>query len=218
LVLGLAGSAGAASISYFLDQSNDPEGHLADGTNYLKVTLTDDGDDIDVTVELLGPLTSIADANFGIARFMFNSTNVLSAANITGLPGDWSTDFDYDAGPPHLVGGGFGRFEIELAAGTRQSPTLYVVLSTNSAQGDSYFAAHVAGFTDQDPEDWPIGDPPDGEGLCPVDAEGNYTPECNILTSAWFGGTTQVVVPEPATSWLLAPAALVLLGARRKRR
>jgi MYXO-CTERM domain-containing protein len=205
LVLGLAGSAGAASISYFLDQSNDPEGHLADGTNYLKVTLTDDGDDIDVTVELLGPLTSIADANFGIARFMFNSTNVLSAANITGLPGDWSTDFDYDAGPPHLVGGGFGRFEIELAAGTRQSPTLsftivaagdqlsdYVVLSTNSAQGDSYFAAHVA------------------------DAEGNYTPECNILTSAWFGGTTQV--PEPAISWLLAPAALVLLGARRKRR
>jgi hypothetical protein len=230
LGLCLAGSANAASISYYLNQSNDPEGWLPDGTqNYLKVTLSDDGADIDVTVELLGPLTSIADSNFGIDGFLFNSTNVLSATDIVGEPTGWTVDTDYAPGPPHLTGDGFGRFEIRLSgtSSTRQDPTLsftivaagdqlsdYVALSTNTTQGNTYFAAHVAGFTDQDPDD-PL-DAIDGEGLCIDDGQGNYTPGCNILTSAWFGGTTEV--PEPATAWLLAPALIGLLGFSRTRK
>ena len=233
LALSVAASANAASISYFLDQSNDPEGFLPDGQNYLQVTLTDNGADIDVTVDILGPLTGIADANFGIDQFLFNSTNVLTAANIIGEPAGWSVNTDYNPAPPNLMANGFGRFEIRLMGTgmTRQSPTLaftiqmagdtlsdYVVLSTNSVEGDTYFGAHVAGFTDQDPADpldpIDIGNP--GIGECyDTDGQGNYTPGCNILISAWFGGTT--VVPEPATAALFGLGLLGLAAVGRRR-
>lgn len=231
----IAGSANAASISYFLNQSNDPEGWLPDGTqNYLSVTLSDNGADIDVVVQLLGPLTSIADTNFGIDQFLFNSTNVLSAANIVGEPGSWSVAVDFPAGPPNpLNGDGFGSFNVRLSgtSTTRQSPTLsftiqaagdqlsdYVVLTTNSSEGNTYFAAHVAGFLDQDPaaplDPVDIGNP--GIGQCyDTDGQGNYTAGCNILTSAWFGGTA---VPEPTVAWLLAPALGLFAWGRSRAR
>ena len=92
----VAGAANALSISYYLDQTNttvltDPDGNLPDGNNYLMITLADDGDDIDVTVTLLSPLTGIKDANFGIHSFFFNSENDLTAGNITGLGDGAST-------------------------------------------------------------------------------------------------------------------------------
>jgi hypothetical protein len=229
LALVVASSANALSVSYYLDQSNDPEGWLPDGTNYAQVTIADNGSDIDVTVTLLSPLTSVAGANFGIADFLFNSTNVLSAADIVGEPGDWAVTTDYNPAAPYMTAGGFGRFEVKLSAGTRQDPTLsftisiagdsigdYAVLSTNSSQGNTYFGLHVAGFLDQDTADpldpIDIGNP--GIGACyDTDGQGNYTAGCNILTSAWFGGTQ---VPEPATAWLLVPA-LGLLALRRAR-
>ena len=238
-VLVLAGTANAASITYYLSQTNDPEGWLPDGTqDYLTVTIADSttvAGDIDVTVEMQSPLTGIADSNFGIDRFLFNSNITLDAADIINEPGDWSVSVDFPAGPPMpLSGDGFGSFNLFLDAGTRQDPSLsfsistagdsladYAQLSTGSSQGDSYFAAHVAGFLDQDP-DAPldpidIGDP--GIGECyDTDGMGNYTPGCNILTSAWFGGTSTTPVPEPTTASLLALGLLGISCARRLRR
>jgi hypothetical protein len=231
LIVLVAGAANAASTSYFLNQSNDPEVWLPDGTNYLQVTIADGvGGDIDVTVDLLGPLTGIADANFGINAFLFNSTNVLSAANIINAPGDWSLSTDYNPAAPHLNADGFGRFEIRLSAGTRQAPTLgftisilgdsiadYAALATNGSQGPTFFGAHVAGFVDQDPaaplDPIDIGNP--GIGQCyDTTGQGDYSPGCNILTSAWFGGTT--VVPEPATASLLGLSLGLLAWLRRR--
>jgi hypothetical protein len=231
LVWVLAGTANAASITYYLDQTNDPEGWLPDGTNYAQVTIADNGSDIDFTITLLSPLTSIADANFGIDNFLFNSTNVLSAANIIGEPGDWTTNVDYNPAPPNMSADGFGSFEVRLKAGTRQNPTLsftisiagdsiadYAVLSSGSVQGNTFFGLHVAGFLDQDPvaplDPIDIGDP--GIGLCyDTDGQGNYTPGCNILTSGWFGGTS--TIPEPGTALLLGAGLLGLAGYRRRR-
>lgn len=199
----VAGAANAASISYYLNQTNTT--FLPDGTNYLTITFADSTaapGDIDVTVTLLSPLTGIAGANFGIQTFSFSSTNTLSAANIIGLPSSsWAADF----APPPQVADGFGQFGVEVAdtGMDRQDPTLsfsisiagdsiddYAVLSGgNAGEGNTYFAAHVAGFLDQDPD-----------------------PE-EVLTSAWFGGST--IVPEPSTV-LLVVAGLALLGLRRR--
>ena len=221
----VASAAQAASITYFLDQSNDGEGWIPDSVqDYVQITISDSttvAGDIDVAVEVLSPLTGIADLNFGIQRFLFNSTGELDAADIVGAPASWSVDTDYDTGPPHLTGNGFGRFEIELggSGSTRQDPTLsfsiradgdsiadYADLATDSVQGPSFFAVHVVGFLDQDPEDpldpIDIGNP--GIGECyDTDGQGNYTAGCNILTSAWFGGTNTASTPEPASVVLL---------------
>lgn len=216
LALGLAallvaGAANAASISYYLDQSNttvltDPDGVFPDGTNYLTITFADSttaAGDIDVTVALLSPLTSIAGTNFGIQTFSFNSTNTLSAGDIIGLP---SSSWTVDIAPPPQQADGFGQFQVEVSdtGMDRQAPTLsfsisidgdsindYAVLSTGGAgEGDTYFAAHVAGFNDQ--------------------ASGDV-----VLTSAWFGGST--IVPEPSTALLLLGGLSGLTLWRRRR-
>ncbi|MBM4221409.1 MAG: hypothetical protein FJ170_05615, partial [Gammaproteobacteria bacterium] len=82
-----AGSANAASASWYLNQSNT-EGTWADGVNYLLVTISDslaNPGDIEFLVTPLATLSSTAGANFGIQRFGFNTTgagNALTAANI----------------------------------------------------------------------------------------------------------------------------------------
>ena len=231
----LAGPAHATS--YFLDQTNttastDPNGALPDGTNYLQVTFTDSLSvvgDIDVTVDILAPLTGIADVSFGLQSFHFNSTNTLSAGDILGLPVNWSASTDFDPNPPHQTGDGFGRFEVKLAGTgmSREAPTLsfsisiagdsvndYAEASVNSSEGTTFFAAEVRGFVDQNGLP-PADDPNDGVGLCyDTTGQGDFTPECNFLTSAWFGGVT--VVPEPSSGLLLL-AGLTGLAAMRRR-
>lgn len=198
--LGAVTNAHAETVSYYLDQSNE----LADGVNYLQVTIADGADGaIDFEVTILQPLLDIAGSSggFGLVSFGFNTTGAANSAtevNIVGLPDGWSVDSNNNQD-------GFGTFELiaeEHGAGDRVSPTLsfsitgvsgdtvydYLVLSGGNAgeQGNQFFAAHVAGFDD----------PNSGE------------------TSAYFGGLTPV--PVPAAVWLLGSALLCFASIGRR--
>jgi len=189
-----------ASVSYFLDQSND----LTDGTNYLQVTISDGiGGLIDFSVETLAPLNSIAGTNFGIQTFDFNTTLATLPADsaLVNLPTGWSGN----VAPPPNTADGFGQFEFEVSnGGSNRQTTLtfsvdvagdtindYYELSSGTAgQGNVQYAAHVAGFTTQSCISGPC-------------------------TSAWFGGGAPV--PEADTyAMLLAGLGLVGFAARRK--
>jgi len=111
LLFGLlsATASQADSISYFLDQSN----RLADGINYLQVTISDERAPgvIDFRVEALQPLIDLAGDGFGIDMFAFNVLGGVGAeARKVGLlPEDWRA----------RNGGrmdGFGLYDIKVAA------------------------------------------------------------------------------------------------------
>lgn len=198
-----AGMANAASVSYFLDQSNLSSGPLGDGTNYLQVTIDDQGAPglINFTVKTLPALNNIAGSNFGIQTFALNTllnTSSIPDSAIVNLPSGWSGNVP----PPPNTIDGFGTFDIAVdnGGGNRLTTltfsinvpgdtiTDYVKLSGgNAAQGNVFFAAHVGGFDD---------------------GAGN--------TSAFFGGSTPV--PLPAAAWLFGSGLLGLGGIARRRR
>jgi hypothetical protein len=155
LSLLLALPAHSASVSYILNQSNA----LADGVDYLKVTLSDGAAGaINFKIEVLSALQDLACGNFGIQSFAFNIVGGTDtqARNVTGLPRGWR------AGNGGRMDG-FGQFDL-VVKGTGYSRTdalefsitgvsldslmSYVDPSTGSAsQGRVFFAAHVAGFS-----------------------------------------------------------------------
>ena len=207
--LSIASSSQAASISYFLDQSNK----LADGVNYLKVTIDDEGalGAINFTVEALQPLLDLAGPNFGIQKFAFNILGGVGAeADDVDLPGGWRA----------RNGGrmdGFGLFDVTLKGrgNKRQDPLTfsitgvdldtiqsYIDLSSGrSPQGFSLFSAHVAGF-----------DLCEGDSY-PADKK-SYGGCSHRVSSAYFGGNQ--VVPAPPAIWLLG-TAIAGLAVRRLR-
>lgn len=178
-----ASAVQAASISFYLDQSNT-EASWPDGTNYLQVTIFDsitNPGDIEFLITPLPTLTASAGANFGIQSFGFNSAHALTATNIVA-PAGWSIGSGNQDG--------FGAYAVtESGNGSnRQNPlafritgisgdvvTDYALAGAGGAQGAYYFAAHVAGMTD-----------------------------VNGATSAYFGGNA--VVPVPAAAWLFGSA------------
>ncbi|MCW8933984.1 MAG: VPLPA-CTERM sorting domain-containing protein [Gammaproteobacteria bacterium] len=192
----------AASVSYYLDQSND----LLDGTNYLQVTISDSTTvlgDIDFSVDVLSEAFSVSPgANFGMQSFSFNfdDTIAVSATDIINLnPATWMISENQNAG------GGFFKFDLQLD-GTGGSRTELLSFSISGVDGDmvtsyatgsslnpsssEYFAAHVAGFD-----------------------------EINGVTSAQFAGSSLVVVPVPAALWLFGSGLIALAGfARSKKR
>lgn len=198
-----AATAHAASVSYYLDQTNLSTGPLVDGVNYLQVTIDDQGSPglINFTVQTLPALNSIAGSNFGIQTFGLNTllnTASIPDSAIVNLPSGWSGNV---APPPNTIDG-FGTFNIAVdnGGGNRLTTltfsinvpgdtiTDYVKLSGgNAAQGNVFFGAHVAGFDD---------------------GAGN--------TSAFFGGSTPV--PLPAAAWLFGSGLLGLAGLARRRR
>jgi hypothetical protein len=186
-------AAQAASVSYYLDQSND----MPDGTNYLQVTISDGASgNIDFSVQVLTPAFPSPGDNFGMQEFYFNYDNLLTVGtgNITGInPNSWEIKEDKNAG------GGFGKFEFE-AKGNGSSRTSLLTFSISGVAGDTidsyaiaagesgeFFAAHVGGF----------------------DAG-------NGVTSAKFAGST--VVPVPAAAWLFGSGLIGLISTGRRRR
>lgn len=200
LALAAASQVQAASVSYYLDQSND----LPDGINYAQVTISDSTTtvgDIDFSVAVLSSAFTVTDPvtqNFGMQNFSFNYNNSLavSTGNIVNIdPSTWTISQDANAG------GGFGKFDFQLS-GLGSSRTELLSFSINGVSGDTvndyalgytgnpssgeFFAAHIAGFD-----------------------------ETNGVTSAQFAGSTPV--PVPAAIWLFGSGLLGLIGVVRRR-
>jgi hypothetical protein len=189
----MVGMTQAASVSYFLDQVNDPA--LADGVNYLMVTVDDEGaaGAINFTVEALGVLGE--DSNFGIQTFGFNG-DALGSSNLT-LPGGWTFSNDQNIS----VFGNFTNY-LQGTGDSRQDPLAFSIVGVDGdvisdylseGAGGMLFATHLAGFT-----------------------------EVNGITSAHFAGNTDGLVPPsavplPAAVWLLG-SGLVGLGVTGRRK
>jgi hypothetical protein len=192
----LAAQAHAATISYFIDQSND----LPDGVNYAQVTISDSTDvagDIDFTVELLTDMFVVGGNNYGMQSFLFNHDDALSldVSNITGLSQPWKISTGKNAG------GGFSKFDVQLS-GKGSSRTDLLTFSITGIDGDSiysyaigsslnpaaeeYFSMHIAGFD-----------------------------EFEGFTSAKFAGS--LVVPVPAAAWLFGSGLIGLVAVARRK-
>lgn len=201
LPLALIGTqASAATISYYLDQSND----LPDGINYAQVTISDGiGGNIDFSVAVLSSAFSVSSgANFGMQGFSFNYVNSLTidSSNIIHIdPASWTISQKANAG------GGFGKFDFALN-GLGSTRTELLTFSITGVAGDTvsdyaigsglnpssgdFFAAHIAGF--------------------------DATSSCGDCTSAQFAGSTPVV-PVPAAVWLFGSGLLGLVGVARRK-
>ena len=210
----------AASVSFFLDQSNK----LPDGTNYLSVMLTEnETGGVDFLVKTLAPLNDIAGSNFGIQKFGFSFVDGTWGEisnlpdhkhgkgnrhgddfrkhetwdEISGLPDHWSVQNNKRMD-------GFGKFDIRLM-GRGNSRTDSLSFTVNGVSLDDFgslFSAHVAGF------EW-----------CKIDDERRS--RCggkDCITSAYFAGSVPVSqVPVPGALWLFGSGLLGLIGfARRK--
>jgi hypothetical protein len=211
-VLAVSRQAPAASLTYFLTDSNA----LPDGPAYLAVTIADgvgdDSGDIIFTVDANESLFCSGGCfgdNFGIQTFGFNSVPVLTAANLE-LPDDWVAGF----------GGGslseFGKSDIKIKGkgSSRQDPLVFHIVGieddtiesyglgfNNEGDATAWFAAHVAGFN-------------------PVERCGESSMACD---SAWFGGgdggyPPGSVVPVPAAAWLFGSGLLGMVGVAMRSR
>lgn len=210
--LSFASSTQAASISYFLDQSDK----LADGTNYLQVTISDGANGaIDFTVTALQPLLDLAaEKGFGITKFAFNVLPDVKVqrknVDFTSLPKGWVYGQQQDMD-------GFGRYDRRLrvtSSKTPLSPTIsfsivgidfdtiasYVELARDSEEGPSFFSARVGGLNLP----------------CTEQTSRRSSTRSNSCkpTDAFFGGVQ--AVPAPPAIWLLG-TAVAGLAVRRFR-
>jgi hypothetical protein len=189
-----AAPARAASVSFFLDQSNK----LLDDVNYLSVSLMDnDTGGVNILVKTLDPLNRIAGDRFGIQKFSFGLSNGVFE-EITDLPDGWKVK--------HNKGmDSFGRFDFRLQGkGWARTDELSFKVSGVSVDNfdPQYFTAHVAGF------EWcNIGD--EGHRLC-------SGKDC--LTSAYFTGSLSTTpVPIPAAVWLFGSGLIGLVTVARRK-
>ena len=235
----IAPAAQATTISYDLKLSSDDINHISgtgyqfdlipNGTTYATVTM-DDNDDpsgvIDFTVALSDYWTGICGNNCGFDSFGFNTSGLGGIEDVINLPLiEWDTTIATNG----TAQDGFGKFDVVVrtnGAANRVAPELtfsidnstnildifsdYVDGSTNSANGSTFFAAHIAGFSDVNL---------DSPGVdCVYDADGPSV-ECNELVSIWVGSDGTVsVVPVPAAVWLFGSGLLGLIGVARRKK
>lgn len=191
--------ARAASVSFFLDQSNK----LPDGTDYLSVMLTESEGGIDVLVKTLDPLNSIAGDHFGIQKFGFGLSNGVFE-EITDLPDGWKVKHNKRMD-------GFGRFDFRLQGKgwARTEELSFTVAGVNLGNFDSLFAAHVAGF------EWCLID----DERWNDDKRWNWCSGRNCTTSAFFAGSMSVSqVPIPTAVWLFGSGLIGLAAVARRKK
>jgi len=155
----LPAAANITTGSWWMNQSNE----FPDWVNYGRVDITADAStgmvSFQVTAFFLSSIYGTP-GNFGIQKFGFNYTNVTSNPGdwAFNLPADWSYEVDRNMD-------GFGKFMAKVSGtgSSRQEPLTFnislptagdaiasnfAVLSSGTAgQGNVFFAAHVAGFT-----------------------------------------------------------------------
>jgi len=196
--------ARAASVSFFLDQSNA----LPDGTDYLSVMLTEnETGGVDFLVQTLDPLNDIAGRNFGIQKFGFSFLDE-SWGEISNLSGGWRIMSNKRMSE-------FGKFDIRLQ-GKGKSRTDSLSFTVNGAaldDFDSLFSAHVAGF------EWC--DIVDGKRK---HDKYNWCGDRGCATSAFFAGSLTELpppdpsaVPIPAAVWLFGSGLIGLVAATRRK-
>ena len=217
-ILAFSFNASAATVSFFLDQSNEPT--MTQGINYAAVTISDgENGDIDFIVDINeGAFDTTNSSNFGMQTFSFNYDTSSAASGITVdnidniIPATWGITQGANAG------GGFGFFEFELA-GTGSTRTSLFEFSIVGIDGDNisdyalgidggeFFAAHIAdfgGYEGFDSAQFAGSTPGDGNrGGCDFNPN---LPGCDVPA-----------VPVPAAVWLFGSGLLGLVGiARRK--
>jgi hypothetical protein len=194
----------AASVSFFLDQSNT----LPDGTHYLSVMLTENATGgVDFLVQTLDPLNDVAGRNFGIQKFGFGFDSE-SGSEIVGLPDSWRIRENRRMSE-------FGKFDIRLQ-GRGKSRTDSLSFTVNDAtlgDFDSLFSAHVAGF------EWC--DVINGNGKL-KHGKKNWCNDNTCVSSAFFAGSLlpppdPSAVPVPAAVWLFGSGLIGLLGLASRR-
>lgn len=133
----MAASSHAATVSFFLNESN----RLPDGNNYLSVELTENlTGGVDVLAKTLDPLNDLRFSNFGIQKFAFSFDDG-TMGDVTGLPDGWKVKSDRGMN-------GFGKFDTGLLgnAHTRTDVLSFTINGVGIDDFESYFAVKVAGL------------------------------------------------------------------------
>ncbi|MHB8624108.1 MAG: VPLPA-CTERM sorting domain-containing protein [Sulfuricaulis sp.] len=193
--------AKAASVSYFLNQSNS----LPDGTNYLEVNINDQGAPgaINFTIQDLASAANSAICDLsGILEFGFNGID-LSKKNILGLPNGWKIKHDKKIS-------GFGKYE-NVLVGNNWDAVDTLSFSIVGIQADS-LSNYISSYEKSDGYFF-------GADVGGIAEHGKHH-DCSACSkNVYFaggvvggGGTDPTPVPVPAALWLFGSGLLGLAG------
>ncbi|BAV34065.1 hypothetical protein SCL_1767 [Sulfuricaulis limicola] len=189
----MAASSHAATVSFFLNESN----RLPDGINYVSVNLTENlAGGVDVLARTLDPLNDLGIRDFGIQKFAFSFDDG-TMADVSGLPDGWKVKGDRGMN-------GFGKFDTGLLgnAHTRTDVLSFTINGVGIDDFESYFAVKVAGLDSR---------------LGPSNAFFGGSLE-NGSFGPGSGGTdgNLAAVPVPAAIWLFSSGLVGLMGLARR--
>lgn len=181
----------ALSSTFFLTESNT----WADGTNYARVDVLENGGNLDFTVTALEPV------GYKLSKFYFNlDSSITGAINLFGLPIGWTAQTDQNSSEFGVFSDGENGTGNSLQSSfsfTADSSLFDLTLSSLVANSEGWiFAAHMQ---------------------CQNKPAGTCE-EIMGVSSHQIAGPGVGVVPLPAAAWLFGSALLgfVSFTSRRK--